>query len=851
MSQADRPQTEKQEAGETYSERERASGNKLWSIYISEAQSYDQGLIDGWRSEMDGLLIFAGLFSGVVTTFIIDSYKTLNPDSGSQTVVLLSQISHQLAIMNNGTAVTDSLPPLAAFSPPVSSLICNALWFTSLALSLSSALVATLVDQWAQEYRHRTTMSSSPSVRSRVYIYLFPTLQSFNMHAVVGVPPLLLHWALVLFFAGLVAFLVPINIIIMGISSALLLLFVLVYATFTVLPLFSSDSPFQTPLTRILWSLIQSLRAYIRTATPEMDHEALTKSRPQSHTMIDAMRLAARKSNVERETWAIGWTIQSLSDDVEFEQFVEVLPYVLWNFDRGKPCSTYQTHFQRLLQDSKGPLGQRLADFMAGSNSYLLEDQVRLRRQLSVLRAIWAICAFSLHTGSLLQSPIGDADVDNALLASKFLDSPDVQGMLLDVSALIRLNMIESRSWERLPAQPNSSGGGIHPEAERQRQADMHRTYTRYLVALSQCAASFQREQTTSFFDRSQMHFTEANGFKTLQWALQQLIDHASDKAVDNVVFAARLMITPFAQTSEYPKRLWLTGLGPFLVRNASLAVYDPEFDSQPASKHHYTRYLCHKLGVNLFIGMNPQECVDALQLIYHPLLESGVPPRDFDTHLSILRTLQTQTADIRTHRLAAIVQCVMLKCFWPDLSKSGDVSEWEQLPSIFEDKEWFRSVLGLDNDKRTERASAKQIYECACLGVMTTLFEQCTAHSLDQTLKSVLGTVTRISSVIPAGLQRRFANAASAFIRKYPTDCLADGNGLCSVLDWAVKEDDGWMTNVDALRVLDTAVSEVQTDDQQKAHRDNAATIRGYMQEQLLPEDIFAAFISLVSSRK
>ncbi|CAK5278564.1 unnamed protein product [Mycena citricolor] len=45
----------------------------------------------------------AELFSCVVTTFIIDSYKTLNPNSGIQIVVLLSQISHQLANMNNST----------------------------------------------------------------------------------------------------------------------------------------------------------------------------------------------------------------------------------------------------------------------------------------------------------------------------------------------------------------------------------------------------------------------------------------------------------------------------------------------------------------------------------------------------------------------------------------------------------------------------------------------------------------------------------------------------------------------------------------------------------------------------
>ncbi|CAK5278509.1 unnamed protein product [Mycena citricolor] len=111
-------------------ERERANGNKIRSVYISEASNGNQGLIDGRRSEMDDLLVFsllsldrpvtrttrfrthdqAGLFFRVITTFVLDSYKTLNPDSlGSQTVVwlshtvvLLSQISHQLAKTHNG-----------------------------------------------------------------------------------------------------------------------------------------------------------------------------------------------------------------------------------------------------------------------------------------------------------------------------------------------------------------------------------------------------------------------------------------------------------------------------------------------------------------------------------------------------------------------------------------------------------------------------------------------------------------------------------------------------------------------------------------------------------------------------
>ncbi|KAJ7118239.1 hypothetical protein C8R44DRAFT_565153, partial [Mycena epipterygia] len=66
---------------------------KIWTVYIDEAEKYDKALVESWRSDMEGLLIFAALFSAIVTAFIIESYKTLNSDSGDLTVRLLSQIS--------------------------------------------------------------------------------------------------------------------------------------------------------------------------------------------------------------------------------------------------------------------------------------------------------------------------------------------------------------------------------------------------------------------------------------------------------------------------------------------------------------------------------------------------------------------------------------------------------------------------------------------------------------------------------------------------------------------------------------------------------------------------------------
>ncbi|CAK5263420.1 unnamed protein product [Mycena citricolor] len=881
MPRAEQRQTNQRDADDAFSEREKAIGNKLWGVYITEAEKYDQGLIDGWRSEMDGLLIFAGLFSGVVTTFIIDSYKTLNPDSGSQTVVSLNQISQQLANINNSTAGMDALSPTAPFSPPASALVCNALWFASLALSLSSALVATLVEQWAREYQHRTSMFSSISIRSRVYMYLYYGLQRFNMHTIVGIPPLLLHASLVLFLAGLVAFLVPVNVIIMSISSALLGLFVFVYLLFTVLPLFFLDCPYQTPLTRILWPLKQSMasmltasvqraaaawKAFLQRSIAVPDPEKAaepTVTNPDASTepftaedtllqpqsMVDAMKSEALRSTVKTETRALAWTVRSLSDDQELEPFVEGLPQVLWDFEHSKPRRVYQALFQSLLRDPEIHLCQRLGDFMVGSTSNLLEDKVRVRRQLSVLRAIWAICAFSLHTGSPLQSPIGEADVDSALLGTKFLNSPDVQSMVPAVTALIHLNVIDSRGRDGASTQARSSDGHLGAEAH----ADMHDAYTRYLMAFSQCAATFQRDVTVSLFDPPQLRCTEA-GYWILQDALEKLIDSALDKTADetadNVVFAARQMISLFAQTSEYPV-WWLPGLGPFLVRHSTLVGSDPKFDAE----HDYTRFLCHKLCDNLKDKDKPQESVDALQLIYRNLLESDEPPRDLDTHLLVLYTLRTKAADIRTYHLAAIVQCVVLKYLRRDPSKL------EQLPSMFDDEDWFRSVLGLENDEPTEQVSTLQISECVRVGAMTAFFEQCAARSPDQTerdldletFKVVRHAHMVIFLAIPIKLQRRFANAAAGFIRKYPENCLANRDGLFSVLVWAVAgggfiREDGYITDLDALRVLDTAVSEMQTDDQQQDHRDNAQRIRERMQDRLRPKNISAEYVPLVS---
>ncbi|KAF8798258.1 hypothetical protein BYT27DRAFT_7177727, partial [Phlegmacium glaucopus] len=132
--------------------------DKLWSIYNKEAESYDRALMETWKDDMDSIIIFAGLFSAVLTAFLVDATKNLKLDPTeqtnallSQTVVLLAQISQQLG-PNGSQTIISPLQPLEQFKLNPSDLRVNIFWYMSLAFSITAALGATLVQQWVRDY---------------------------------------------------------------------------------------------------------------------------------------------------------------------------------------------------------------------------------------------------------------------------------------------------------------------------------------------------------------------------------------------------------------------------------------------------------------------------------------------------------------------------------------------------------------------------------------------------------------------------------------------------------------------------------------------------------------------------
>ncbi|KAF9018393.1 hypothetical protein BDZ89DRAFT_960150, partial [Hymenopellis radicata] len=184
---------------------------RVWRMYQDESQMHDLAMVDDSKDNVDVLLVFAGLFSSVVTTFVAQTSQSMQMPSDTITTSLVYELVNIQRASFNGTSVNDvpfsSLTP--ASTQPSSSVIVwvNGLWFISLALSLTTALLSVLVKQWFHQYV--SMPSGTPQDRSLVRQYRFSGLQKWHVPIIVGLLPVLMHAAVAIFFCGLVLYLFP------------------------------------------------------------------------------------------------------------------------------------------------------------------------------------------------------------------------------------------------------------------------------------------------------------------------------------------------------------------------------------------------------------------------------------------------------------------------------------------------------------------------------------------------------------------------------------------------------------------------------------------------------------------
>ncbi|KAK0476673.1 hypothetical protein IW261DRAFT_1489514 [Armillaria novae-zelandiae] len=216
---------------------------RIWRIYTDEARKADARMTEGWNRSIDVLLVFTGLFSAVQTTFIIQTYQMMVPNGSDTTNALLVQ----LLSLQFGNTVLTNLPTTSSVPP---THWVNGLWFAALACSLSTALISMLAKQWLQAYVPH--VSGTLQYRSRQRQSRYMQLEAWHVPAIIDALPLLLHVALLLFFAGLIVLMWTADLAITIATWAIVAFAYIFYLASVCLPLIYDDCPYYHPVTNYL-----------------------------------------------------------------------------------------------------------------------------------------------------------------------------------------------------------------------------------------------------------------------------------------------------------------------------------------------------------------------------------------------------------------------------------------------------------------------------------------------------------------------------------------------------------------------------------------------------------------------
>ncbi len=222
-------------------------------------------------------------------------------------LLLFDMINIQRALAN-GTSLdritTSGTDPTTPFNPKYSDSVINGLWLASLALSLLSAFLAILADQWYCHYLK--PVDGDPQVRARTRYFTYKSLINSYITTLIDFLPFMLRQSLDLFFMGLVLYIRPQQ---KEIALAITILFLIPAIAIKLITAFSlmlPNSPYKTLFTTSCYSLFM----FILRRLPKAMRDCLSLRfgiHPELKTFQDFEIFSAERSRIETEVGALHW----------------------------------------------------------------------------------------------------------------------------------------------------------------------------------------------------------------------------------------------------------------------------------------------------------------------------------------------------------------------------------------------------------------------------------------------------------------------------------------------------------------------------------------------------------------
>ena len=264
-------------------------------------------------------------------------------------------------------------------------------------MSLTGALIAVFIQQWAQSYLQATQERHSPKVRARIRTFYAEGIDKLYLHRATRAVPILIHVSLFLFFSGLPIFLFNVNRTVFNVVVAWLALCVAGYACITLMPIICQDSPYYSPLSSSTWwcaiNTLFILYRLFKNFIPRDSfvlrwydaHYAKSHFRwPTLRAMQKAGERFAQKLPSDIDYRALSWMLKTLNDDAEFEEFFDALPSLC----DSKVLEDAQTAF---VQPNEKILSHSLIGMMDRTLlSELVPEEAKQRRIIICTKVIGA-----------------------------------------------------------------------------------------------------------------------------------------------------------------------------------------------------------------------------------------------------------------------------------------------------------------------------------------------------------------------------------------------------------------------------------------------------------------------------
>ncbi|KAI0246408.1 hypothetical protein BJV78DRAFT_151817 [Lactifluus subvellereus] len=352
-------------------------------MYRKMAEEEDDKMAKRWQKDAQGILIFTGLFSAAVAALLAVTVLDLKQTSQDRSAFYLEQI-YQFQVLADSNASRPSTPAKPPpFSAPKYAIWVNSLWFLSLAMSLTGALLAILQQQWARRYLRVTQPPRyTPHERARMREFFSNGVDKLLLPWAVEAVSTLIHISLSLFFTGLLIYLFNINHTVflavvwwVGVSGA-------IYVLITFMSIFRLDSPYRSPLSSpvcrasagilfLAFGFLSFLALCWDTAQKWLHNKSNHFLEWVLRGMKKPTEMTVRESSSEIDSRILKWTFNALGEDQEFGQF-----------------------FQHLLGFC--------------SSKVVMDPQIRILHSLGELELSWALVGFLERTW--LSNSVSESD---------------------------------------------------------------------------------------------------------------------------------------------------------------------------------------------------------------------------------------------------------------------------------------------------------------------------------------------------------------------------------------------------------------------------------------------------------